>query len=48
VGLTAWEHDETLSQLFANVEFALEKANQAAERIYIHPTDLGQPKTDGS
>lgn len=48
VGLTAWENDETLSQLFANVEFALEKANQAAERIFIFPTDLGEPKTDGS
>lgn len=46
VGLTAWEHDETLSQLFSNVEFALEKANQSPERIFVHPTDVGQPKSD--
>lgn len=48
VGLTAWEHDETLTQLITNVEFALEKANQAAERIYIFPIDLGQPKNGNS
>ncbi len=46
VGLTAWENQETLSELFKNAEFALEKANQAAERIYIYPTNLGQPKSD--
>ncbi len=46
VGLTAWENQETLSELFKNAEFALEKANQAPERIYIYPTNLGQPKSD--
>lgn len=46
VGLTAWEHEETLSQLFTNAEYALEKANQAAERIFIYPTDVGTPKSE--
>jgi diguanylate cyclase (GGDEF)-like protein len=41
IGLTARENDETLSELLRNVEFALEKANQADNRIYIFPTNLG-------
>lgn len=42
VGLTAREADETLSQLFANLEFALEKANQATDRIFVYPLTLGE------
>lgn len=42
VGLTAREADETLSQLYANLEFALEKANQATDRIFIYPVSLGE------
>lgn len=42
VGLTAREADETLSQLFENLEFAVEKANQASDRIFIYPVTLGE------
>lgn len=41
VGLTGREKAETLSELFKNVEIALERANQAANRIDVYPTDLG-------
>jgi diguanylate cyclase (GGDEF)-like protein len=44
VGLTARENDETLSQLFENLEFALEKANQATDRIFIYPVTLGEER----
>lgn len=46
IGLTAREHDETLSQLFENLEFALEKANQASDRIFIYPITLGETPRD--
>lgn len=46
VGLTAREHEETLSQLFEHLEFALEKANQAADRIFIYPVTLGENPND--
>lgn len=42
LGLTAREAEETLSQLIENLEFALEKANQASDRIFIYPVTLGE------
>lgn len=44
IGLTAWENEETLSELCSNAEYALEKANQAPERIFVYPVNLGEPK----
>jgi diguanylate cyclase (GGDEF)-like protein len=46
VGLTAREKEETLSQLIENAEFALEKANQATDRIFIFPLTLGESPRD--